>query len=253
MIRITLALMTICTIVAGLLHATVPPIPPVIVIPTKAATEPAPPVEETKDISQLTDRIEKNVKQLTAKLEDRDTGDATLKDQTNLKKDLDQLIDLLQNQPPPPMSQSSSQQPPPPSGGGSGSQKQPPPPMGGNNKPPQKPMGGTPPPMGQQQPSGGQPMPMPMPMGGTDSKNPQPAKGTPQTDPKGGNTAGQAGSSTPSLPLAETIAKDFWGHLPELPRQRMMQFYREQYNSRYKNLLPDYFSTLAEKEKKGKK
>lgn len=71
--------------------------------------------------------------------------------------------------------------------------------------------------------------------------------------PMGSTNPGTNGQSTQTLPLAETIAKDFWGHLPEQPRQRMMQFFREQYNSRYKDLLPDYFSTLAEKEKKGKK
>ena len=103
-----------------------------------------------------------------------------------------------------------------------------------------------------------------MPMGsegGKDGQKPMGAKlddkgqpmGGAKPEEKGGSDAGTGGQATPTLPLAETLAKDFWGHLPEVPRQRMMQFFREQYNSRYKDLLPDYFSTLAEKEKKGKK
>ena len=37
---------------------------------------------------------------------------------------------------------------------------------------------------------------------------------------------------------------------PDLPRQRMLQFFREQYMSRYKELLPQYYQSLAGKEKK---
>ncbi|MGL4422072.1 MAG: hypothetical protein ACRCZF_15495 [Gemmataceae bacterium] len=71
--------------------------------------------------------------------------------------------------------------------------------------------------------------------------------------PSSGANGGQGGLTTPSLPLDEAIARDFWGNLPDLPRQRMMQFYREQFMSRYKDLLPQYYQSLAEKEKKGKK
>lgn len=83
----------------------------------------------------------------------------------------------------------------------------------------------------------------------------QPQGGQPPMQPNaGGATPGiGGGAAQPTLPPAESLAKDFWGHLPELPRQRMMQFYREQYMSRYKDLLPQYYSSLAEKEKKAKK
>ncbi len=230
---------------AGAASAIVPPIPPVIVVPAPPDAKPDG-ADESDDVAKLADRIGKTAKSATDKLGDRDTGDATLKDQRDLKKDLDKLIDLLQNQPPPPMSNDSSQSPPPPSGGGGGGGQPKPMPMGGQRrtgsgqrKPMPMPMGGN-----QPMPMGGQ---QPMPMG----SNPMPMGAKPEE--KGGNSAGTGGQAAPTLPLAETIAKDFWGHLPEVPRQRMMQFFREQYNSRYKDLLPDYFSTLAEKEKKGKK
>jgi hypothetical protein len=248
MIRCILAGWILCGAL-GTAAAVVPPIPPIIVVPAQPEAKPDAP-DEPDDVAKLADRIGKGAKAVTDKLGDRDTGDATIKDQQALKRDLDKLIDLLQN-PPPPMSNDSSQQPPPPSGGG------------GSSKPP--PMGG-PQPMGKRRTGSGQrpPMPMggpqPMPMGGTPpmpmGSKPEEKGGQPmgvKPEEKGGNQAGTGGQAAPTLPLAETIAKDFWGHLPEVPRQRMMQFFREQYNSRYKDLLPDYFSTLAEKEKKGKK
>ncbi len=232
--------------------AIVPPLLPPLglpSIPLKDEPEPA----EPDDVATLADRIGKSAKGVGAKLGDQDTGEATRRDQARLKQDLDTLIDLLQNPPPPPMSNDPSQQPPPPNGGGGGASNKPP--MGGGS--------------GQSQPRGSQrtgsgrreQKPEPMPMGGT-GEQPMPAEAKPgEKGPpmggmpmgqQGGNQPGGSGKATPTLPLAETIAKDFWGHLPELPRQRMMQFFREQYNSRYKDLLPDYFSTLAEKEKKGK-
>jgi hypothetical protein len=242
--------------------AIVPSLPPIIVVPAVPAEKPD--GEEMDDVTKLADRISKNAKGISDKLGEQDTGEATRKDQKKLKQDIDKLIDLLQNQPPPPMS-SDSNSPPPPSGGGGGG--------GGSSKP----MGGQQKPMGgsrrtgsgkrQPMPMGGQPMPMgnkgegqPMPMGGKPDDKGDPMGGQPMGNKegnkegnKGGNEPGMGGKATPSLPLAETMSKDLWGHLPELPRQRMMQFFREQYNSRYKDLLPDYFTTLSEKEKKGKK
>ncbi|QEL15053.1 hypothetical protein [Limnoglobus roseus] len=262
---------------ASAAFAIVPPLLPAVVLPSVPAKEDDVPKEdEADDVAKLADRIGKNAKGVGEKLGDQDTGDATRRDQAKLKQDLDKLIDLLQNSPPPPMSNDPSQQPPPPDGGGGGGQSNKP--MGGggeggkSNKPmgggqSNKPMGGG---SGQSQPRGGsprtgsgrerpmQPMPekggtgeQPMPMGAKPDEKGQPMGGSPM-GPQGGNQPGGSGKATPTLPLAETIAKDFWGHLPEQPRQRMMQFFREQYNSRYKDLLPDYFSTLAEKEKKGK-
>ena len=95
---------------------------------------------------------------------------------------------------------------------------------------------------GEGQPQGSKPEGKPMPEG-----QPMPmGSGADPGDKK-------AGAGTPMLPLAETIAKDFWGHLPEQPRQKMMQFFREQYLSKYKDLLPQYYSAISEKDKKAKK
>jgi hypothetical protein len=113
-------------------------------------------------------------------------------------------------------------------------------------------------PMGGQQPlpaGGQQPMPMgsqPMPMGG----QPMPMSGQPigGQQPVGGNAPGLGGSkSSPGVPLPERITKDVWGHLPTQLRQQMSQFYRERFMPKYSELLRQYYSSLAEKEKEKKK
>lgn len=52
-----------------------------------------------------------------------------------------------------------------------------------------------------------------------------------------------------TLKPEEVLAKQAWGHLPERLRQQMSQYYREQFSTRYGNLLQQYYSSLAEREK----
>lgn len=164
-------------------------------------------------------------------------------------------------------------------------------PNGGGMDPSSRPMGDSPMPMGGQpdsRPKGGppgnekkngwrdraerkqnepgsgasdsQPMPgSPMPVAGT----PKPMPGHPgDTGPElpvapgtGGSPTGTAGTasakSTPSLPLDDPYTKQVWGHLPEQMRQKMTQYYREQFVSKYGELLRQYYSSLAEREKAG--
>jgi hypothetical protein len=49
----------------------------------------------------------------------------------------------------------------------------------------------------------------------------------------------------PQLPLADEVAKEVWGHLPERLRQQMSQYYREEFMPRYSGLLRQYYSSLA--------
>ena len=231
-----------CLLALPLLLGAMPPVPHILLPPIPAAEPDAPP----DDAAATAERIAKNAKALGDKLASNDTGADTLSGQEKLKKDIDSLIKAMEN--------------PPPMGGGGGS----PPPMGGSPPPPMgggssKPMGGSQKPMGSgsgrkprggsQQPMGGQPG---KPMGG---EKPVPGGEKPMPGKPGaaGSQPGGGGMATPALPLDEAIARDFWGNLPDLPRQRMMQFFREQYMSRYKELLPQYYQSLAEKEKKGKK
>ena len=47
--------------------------------------------------------------------------------------------------------------------------------------------------------------------------------------------------------------KQVWGHLPEKLRQQMSQYYKEQFMPKYGDLLRQYYSSLAEREKAKKK
>ncbi len=111
-------------------------------------------------------------------------------------------------------------------------------PMGG------QPMGGQP--MGGQ-PMGGQPMGG-QPMGG------QPMGGQAQA---GGNQPGEAGATRPVTPATvvpeDRVTKEVWGHLPPQLRQKMNQYYQEQFMPRYAELLKQYYAELAEREKERKK
>lgn len=91
--------------------------------------------------------------------------------------------------------------------------------------------------------------PQPMPAGKapgtsvakTDAKTPPDA---------GGAVNGKTDRPPPPLsasppPLADEVAKEVWGHLPEGLRQQMSQYYREEFMPRYAGLLRQYYSSLA--------
>jgi hypothetical protein len=44
--------------------------------------------------------------------------------------------------------------------------------------------------------------------------------------------------------------KDVWGHLPEKMRQEMDSYFKERFMPRYSDLLKQYYSTIAERNKK---
>jgi hypothetical protein len=244
--------------------AIVPPVPRVV-IPQDAIPRPQEPddSEVSDDPAKVAERIAKNARDLGDRLAKEDTGPDTLTGQEQLKRDIESLIKALEN--PPPMSNQSdpmnNQQ------GNQGGQNRP---MGGGQSS-SAPMGGQRQPRGGEQ-TGRQPgnrssQQQPPTGSGQQAGRPMQADGQPQdtqpnqqgqADPSennlmGGSQPGGGGVSKPALPLDEAIARDFWGNLPDLPRQRMLQFFREQYMSRYKELLPQYYQSLAEKEKMNKK
>jgi len=188
---------------------------------------------------------------------------------------------------PPPDGGGQSGEKPPPDGGGQGGEKPPPdgggqsgqkpPPSGGGQGGEQKPGEGKLSGKGQPEPKGGEdqtngrsarkerrdqdkggqpdkgngPMPMgndpggkpPMPPGG------QPGDGGGPTGPGGMGSA----KGTPALPLDDAISKQVWGHLPERLRQQMSQYYKEQFMPKYSDMLRQYYSSLAEREKAPRK
>jgi hypothetical protein len=77
----------------------------------------------------------------------------------------------------------------------------------------------------------------------------------PQTMPgQGQMTGGQ--QPTEGRGQADKLAdvvKDFWGHLPETLRQEVDHYYRDQFMPRYRDLLQQYYSRLAERDRKNER
>ena len=198
----------------------------------------AKPNNNDEDPAAILERIAKNAGGIGDRLKEKDTGSTTREQQEQLLKDIDKLL-----KPPPPMD-----------GGGGGSSSNPPPPMGGG-----KSGDGMPPPMGGGSGTGNKPRPQRTgsraePMAGTPKPMTgmgQPAMAEPKTGPANTteNPMGKAGGNS-ALPLEDPFTKQIWGHLPERLRQQASQYYREQYMPKYGELLKQYYSNLAEREKK---
>src|SRR5207237_1598070 len=87
----------------------------------------------------------------------------------------------------------------------------------------------------------------------------QPAPGGGPTDPAGGQGQAAAGRQPnggrgrperDGLPDKLTdVVRDIWGHLPETLRQEVDHYYRDQFMPRYRDLLQQYYSRLAERER----
>lgn len=258
---------------------------------TKDPADKEDPKPEANDLEKIAERISQNSKLASDKLKDQDPGEETRKTQEQILKDIDELLKQSQNSPPmggggggggssSDMNDQNSGMPPPMGGSSSSS-------GGGSNSGGQSSPQGGQPPMGQgqrsqqpskrpswrdreqqQQNSSGtgkkDQAPMPMTQG---SQRPEPkqelgGRGEQQQpanamkggqDPKGGAAPGEGGQSKPSLPLDDAITKQVWGHLPEKLRQQMSQYYKEQFMPKYGELLRQYYSNLAEREKAPKK
>ena len=256
----------------------------------RAATPPAEPMADPNDPSAIADRITENTKLAGDRLASADPGDQTRKTQVNVLNDIDKLLKMAENPPPqggggtpPPQAGGDPSGGPPPMGGNDS----PPdgaPPMGSGGGP----MGGMPPHMGDSgdgqadKPGGSESpgaggKPKPGSGGWRDRAGRERGNGTPKPTPAGpdklaakpmpgdgpkaeagepgGGPSGNgsaAGKATPSLPLDDPYTKEVWGHLPEQMRRQMTQYYREQFVSKYGDLLRQYYSSLAEKDTTGR-
>jgi hypothetical protein len=266
----------------------IPPVPRLPEAALKGLGNMAEQPGEAESPEKIAERIAQNTKAAGDKLAGLDTGEGTQKTQDQILKDIDALLKQAENPPPmggggqsKDMNDMSQQGEQKQQGGGQsqgGGKKNPSggmqpgggQPKGGAGKQPkggswrdrrgqekggqdQQPMG-----QGEQQPGGQQPMPKGM----GDPQGPMQPGGVGQQEPKqpgGPNQAGanpqggMGGRATPALPLDDAITKQVWGHLPERLRQQMTQYYREQFMPRYGELLKQYYSSLAEREKAQKK
>lgn len=249
----------------------------------KAPPAPAPEaVPKSANPVETVERIIQNSKAIADRLAESDAGEDTRKTQDQTLALIDSL--LKQDNPPPksdkdqdkdqnpdqnPDQKKDEQDP----SGGSGMKDMPPPTGGMEPKGGKQPMGGGQdrqhgerrPRSGSGQAKAGQ---EPKPGDGQKKAGDQGPKGTAKDNPKDpmqggtagekkkddptGGTAGRTGGvpkgppQGPSLPLADEVVKDVWGHLPDRERQQITQFYREQFMPRYSELIKQYFSSLAE-------
>jgi hypothetical protein len=72
---------------------------------------------------------------------------------------------------------------------------------------------------------------------------------SPASQPKQPRRDARSPGSTRKAEMSKIadLYKDIWGHLPETLRQEMDQYSREQFMSKYEELLKQYYATIAEK------
>jgi hypothetical protein len=194
---------------------------------------PADVVRSADDAEKLREQIARGMQTAQRKLKDQDAGDETRNLQKQILADLDRLLEQAKNPPTPsdskPMGSSSQKDDSAPMSSGSQTQSQ-------------------------SQPSGG--------MSRRERREAQRRQEqlTRGGQPKAkGSGSGMPGNSLPPgdrMPartgppesLADVV-KDIWGQLPDTLRQEVDHYYREQFMPRYRDLLQQYYSRMAETER----
>lgn len=181
------------------------------------------------------DTIVERMRNVQQRLQKTETDQETRQLQTQIVKDLDDLIEKLKNQKPPPPPKSDQNQPPPP-------------PMG-NPPPDSAPRGGQPKPQNSQKQRGGA------------DRQPQAQKSKPDQQPAGEKkTSGDKsrdsdqqlnrGRSAEEEAARQRLAKDVWGHLPAAMRQELLNVYSEKFLPKYDDLVRKYYEALAEQNRR---
>jgi hypothetical protein len=192
--------------------------------------------DPVEDPEKLKEQIAKDMQSAEQKLKAYDPGADTQSLQDRVIKNLDKLLDLARN-PPPSDQQQQQQQQQGKMGKQKSGQKQ------GQMSRRQQRMQRR---QEQERLARGQQKGR-MPMGQQDQDQQEQNQQANRNDPRfgGGNTSGKANGMS-------DIVKDIWGHLPETLRQEVDHYYRDQFMPRYRDLLQQYYSRLAEQERRAK-
>lgn len=237
--------------------------------PAKDFVGPPAPVEDADAIRK---RLQQSMQQADKSLQANDVGQSTRALQKSIVEDIAALLRLMQDRPPPPNQTGTPppEQPPgdtpdndnnqrsAPSSGGSGRPSDRSAPSknrsqpeagkrerrGASGQPSEANRNGTPNPAGKDGPearrepdqaTGMRPGDAP----GNPGANPDQAKGA---------TMPQQDSGKPEK-MAD-VYRDVWGHLPESLRQEVDHYYRERFMPKYRELLRQYYTRLAEADKR---
>ena len=190
--------------------------------------------DAVEDPEKLKEQIAKDMQSAEQKLKAYDPGEETQSLQDRVIKNLDKLLDLARN-PPPSDQQQQQQQQKGQMGKQKSGQKQ------GQMSRRQERMQRR-----AQQLARGQQKGQ-MPQGQQDQDQQDQNQQANRANPRfgGGNTSGKADKMS-------DIVKDIWGHLPETLRQEVDHYYRDQFMPRYRDLLQQYYSRLAEQERRAR-
>jgi hypothetical protein len=182
------------------------------------------------------DTIVERMREVEGRLQKTETDKETRQLQTQIVKDLDDLIDKLKNQKPPPQSPNQNQSPPPPMG------ENPPdsPPRGSGQPKPQN---------SQKQKGGSQEKPSP------GQKKQQEQKSESEKESQGKKSRDSDSQLRQNRSAAEEearqrMAKDVWGHLPAALRQELLNVYSEKYLPKYDEMVRKYYEALAEQNRR---
>jgi type IV secretory pathway VirB10-like protein len=182
--------------------------------------EPEPP-DQADNEKEILERIGKNLRESTERLERKDTGEGTRQAQRDVVKDLDALIAHNRKQ-----QQQQQQQDQPSNPGASGrkskDQRQA---SGQSSRPPRE---------RKNRPG-----------------NPR-RQSNPSTQANKSNRGGAGKTSSGEATKTAESQKERWGELPETLRMEMDAYSRERFMSRYSELLKQYYSTIAERGRRGK-
>jgi hypothetical protein len=194
------------------------------------------PAEPEVDIQELLSRLLKKTRTTEERLANKEVGEGTRQMQRDILKDIESLIAESQRQQNSPDNQQQQDQ----QGGASQGQQK------------QQQQGG----MGQQRGQRRQ-----MARGQRRGQRNQMARGQGEQDQQGeqqeqsaqnnGKQGGGGNGGQEEMNKLAEVYKDIWGHLPEALRAEMMSYTREQFMDKYKDQLKRYYSTIAEKGRKG--
>ena len=185
------------------------------------------------------DAIVERMRDVKQRLQKTETDKETRELQTQIVKDLDELIEKLKNQkPPPPMP---NQNPPPPDQGGEKSPDTPP-----RGSPQPKPQNS------QKQRGGSEDKQSAEQKRQQQLKQQQGEAGEKNESKKARNSDNQQRQTRSAEEEAarQRMAKDVWGHLPAALRQELLNVYSEKYLPKYDEMVRKYYEALAEQNRR---
>jgi hypothetical protein len=197
-----------------------------------------PPIDPEKEAKEILARINKNLESARERLKKEDPGDVTQQHQRDVVKDLEALIDQMKKQ------QQQQQQQQAGGGGGGGSSK------GGASGGGSSGQRGSRSARGQKRGDSRQGKSDQLTKGGSQSKQGNQPKGNQGGKQSGGTEGGMGGNSPIGADKLADLYKDIWGHLPESMRQEIDAYQKEGYMTKYRELLKQYYATIAEKGRK---